>query len=205
MSSQSTTPGSTSLQDTGRIVGNRTGNDVDADLTRDEVFDILNNRRRRLTIEYLREQGSTTDLGNLCDYVASRENEIPPEQLGSDQRKRVYTALKQSHIPKMERADVVEFDDRDNDIRLTEQASELDVYLEVVPDDDIPWSRYYLGLGGIFAAVLGFRSMGIWPTGVIPDLALMALMVGILLASAIGHSWRTEGMKLGSETATTRE
>jgi hypothetical protein len=166
-------------------------------LTEDEAFDILNNERRRQALRYLREEESATDLGTLCEHVASRENEIPPEQVGSDQRKRVYTALKQSHLPKMDRAGVIEFDDRDKNIELTDRAAELDIYLEIVPENRISWSSYYLGLAGVFGLLLAPVGAGMYPFDLLPDAGWMGLMTTLLLCSAVVHWYQTREMRLG--------
>ncbi|MFB6371744.1 MAG: NAD(P)-dependent oxidoreductase, partial [Bradymonadaceae bacterium] len=40
-------------------------------------------------------------------------------------------------------------------VELTDRATELDVYLDVVPSGSIPWAEYYLGL-----SVIGLGNIG---------------------------------------------
>lgn len=74
------------------------------------MFDVLKNRRRRRVLEFLTEQGGHTTLGDVAEYIAAIENDKPRELLSSQERKRVYIGLYQCHLPRMDRAGVVEFD-----------------------------------------------------------------------------------------------
>lgn len=77
--------------------------EVDADLGIDTALDVLGNQRRRHVIDVLaqREQGTTH---GLRDALASIEYDDPSHQ----ERKRVYVALYQTHLPTMVDADVLE-------------------------------------------------------------------------------------------------
>ena len=79
------------------------------ELPLDVTFEILKNRRRRLVLDYLREADETVRIGELAEHIAAIENDIPVQQLNSQQRKRVYIGLYQCHLPKMDDAGVVDF------------------------------------------------------------------------------------------------
>lgn len=81
------------------------------------------------------EDGPVT-LGDLAEHVAAWELDKEVAELTSAERKRVYTSLQQTHLPTLERANMVEFNDRT--IELTDGAADLDVYLDIVPGDSIP-------------------------------------------------------------------
>ncbi len=104
-----------------------------------QIFDLLSNHRRRYAIHYCKREGEPVELGDLAEHVAAWELDKEVEELTSAERKRVYTSLQQTHLPTLAEAEMVEFDDRT--IELTEKANELDVYLDVVPGDSIPWGR----------------------------------------------------------------
>lgn len=95
---------------------------------RDEVFSVLSNRRRRLVLYCLHERGETT-LTELSRQVAAWENGIPTGAVTHTQRKRVYTALHQNHLPKLREAGVVTYSRARTDIRLAPGATAVTRHL----------------------------------------------------------------------------
>lgn len=126
-----------------------------ATLSRDEVYDILSNARRRFVIYFLRDRGEPVQLSELSDRVAAWENEVPIEDLTDQQVKRVYVSLYQTHIPKLEDTGIVEYDSDSGVVRLTSQVSALDEYLPAEEGREIPWRAIYLGLAVVGLAVYG--------------------------------------------------
>jgi hypothetical protein len=85
--------------------------DIAADeLSLSTTFELLKNRRRRETIAYLLEHDGTSTLSDLAEHIAALENGIEIVELSSDQRKRVYIGLYQCHLPKLDKAGVIDFD-----------------------------------------------------------------------------------------------
>lgn len=101
------------------------------DIPLDTIFDILRNQRRRLAIEYLRRKDTSTDLSELTEYIAAVENDKPVDDLTSSERKRVYVSLYQTHIPKMEDAGMLEFEQDRKGIDLLPLAKQLFPYLDI--------------------------------------------------------------------------
>lgn len=164
-------------------------------VARQQIFDLLSNRRRRYAIHYCKRVGGPVSLSDLAEHVAAWEHGKTVDELTSAERKKVYTALQQIHLPTLERANVVEFED--HTVELTAKADQLDVYLDIVPADSIPWGVYYLGL-----AVLGFTVLaGVWvdfvPTGTVPELGWAALVLGVIAASAVVHVVTSRRYRLG--------
>lgn len=122
--------------------------------SRDDIYKALSNRRRRFILHYLQNFESKASLGNTADHVAAWENEISIAEVESDDRKNVYTSLQQFHLPKMEDLGLVEFDERAGAIELSETGKQIDVYMEVVGENELPWSIYYLGLGGLGGSIV---------------------------------------------------
>jgi len=96
----------------------------------DLVFGILKNSRRREVLEYLRRREEPIDIGDLAEHIAAIENETTPKELTSKQRKRVYVALYQCHLPKMDDAEVVDFDNDRGTVELGDDAIEFEAYLK---------------------------------------------------------------------------
>ena len=164
----------------------------------DECFDLLSNHRRRYALHYLKYNGDSATLGELSDHVAAWENNVDVDDITYDERKRVYTSLQQVHLPRMDTAGVVEFDDREGVVELTPEAEELDVYLEVVRDRDVPWSVFYLALVAINAAFVGLAALGVPGFAGVPGLgwALFAVTTFAVAAGAHLYVTKTE-MHLG--------
>lgn len=154
--------------------------------TKSEIFDLVSSHRRRFAIHYCKEQNEPVELADLAEYVASRELEKPISELTSDERKRVYTSLQQTHLPRLERAGMIS-NDRGT-VELTDNISDLEIYLDIVPRHSVPWGVYYLGLSLISALVLLLVYGELLPTGTIPPLGWAAIIVGLFAISALIHT-----------------
>lgn len=100
----------------------------------DDIFSLLSVERRRQTLERLREAQNGTTLSALAEQIAADENDVRVELVTSDQRKRVYIALYQSHLPKLDDAGVVEFEENRGTVELGANAGELYPYLDLDPE-----------------------------------------------------------------------
>lgn len=89
----------------------------DATLSLDDVFDLLSNARRRHVVELLHEHGGAMTFRELTDTVAERETGAP---VSYDERKRVYVSLRQSHLPRLADAGVVEYERDRGTVEVTE-------------------------------------------------------------------------------------
>lgn len=175
------------------------GREREPELSEEEVFDVLSNQRRRFTYHYLKRTDSpVVDLREVVDHVAAWECEKEIRELTSAERNRVSTALHQFHLPKMDDCGFVEYDRQRGRVGLSEPATELEVYLDVVPGPDIPWSRYYAGLAGVNALVLLGVLVGATPFSLLEPSAWLVFVVASLVVSAGVHCYLTRGMRLGS-------
>ena len=173
-------------------------NDEAGELSQDDRFDLLSNHRRRYALHYIKHNGDRATLGELSDQIAAWENEIDLEEVGYDERKRVYTSLQQVHLPRMDEAGVVEFDDREGAVEIGPAAADLDVYLEIVEGQDVPWSGFYLGLSGLDLLVVAAYAVGVPVVSAVPGIGLAVFVVTTFLVASLAHLYvtRTE-MRLG--------
>jgi hypothetical protein len=162
----------------------------------DQVFDVLRNERRRRALRFLVENGGRAEMSELAEALASWETGKSVEELSASERKRVYVALYQCHLPRMDDVEVIEFNKPRGVIELGRNAAALNRYLEdarelrtVRPwrgeEDDTtdepastqPWPRYYAAVvlvgGVLFVASLGVGA-----------LATQVVLGGLLLAVA---------------------
>lgn len=144
----------------------------------DVIFEVLKNERRRLVLEHLRRAEGSVTIGDLAEHIAAYENDITRAELNAQQRKRVYIGLYQCHLPKMDDADAVAFNQDRGIVELGESAPTLFEYLD--SDSEVADGgrlRQYTvfsvcgGLAFLFAQVSG--------AAMLSDLVVLAVLVGV--------------------------
>lgn len=165
--------------------------------TEDELFDVLSNRRRRYTVHALKSDDARLDIGTLAERVAAWECNVAPDEVNNKQRKRAYTALLQSHLPKMEEAGVVEFDKGRGVVEADENLDDVELYLDVVHGAEIPWSQYYLLLSALAGVLLASQWTATAPFAALSSATLATLVTGAFLVSACVHWTRARRNRLG--------
>ena len=167
--SQSTTPAEDSRTE---------GEISDAD-----VFEILSNRRRRFALHAIKRREEPIELSELSEQIAAWEIGAEPDDIRYEDRRSVYVTLKNIHIPMMDERGVVEFEQQTKTVRSTDLLSKLDVYVEALRKDEIPWSSYYIGLAAICLSVV------IAVAADVPGAAALdPLDVGVITVVAFGVS-----------------
>ncbi|WP_267644167.1 DUF7344 domain-containing protein [Haloarchaeobius amylolyticus] len=166
--------------------------------SKEEVFEVLSNRRRRQTLHYLlQKDDETATKREVSRQLAAWENDEPIDMVSSSERKRVYIALHQTHLPKLADAGLVDYDASQGTITLTDACHDLDVYLDVVPENELSWSQFYLGLGGLCLALTALAGLGLVPFDGVPGLAWAGLFaVAVTVAGGV-HYLRDNQHQLG--------
>jgi hypothetical protein len=141
--------------------------DTDADWpSQDVVFDILSNRRRRYILSSLYQRDDPITLMDFANEIAAWENGVPPDEVTSDQQKRVYVSVYQTHVPKLQDAGVITYESDSGLIELTERAEDLVQYLPVERRDEPPWQLLYVGVTLVGLAVHLLGVFGVFPVAV---------------------------------------
>ncbi|WP_049912471.1 DUF7344 domain-containing protein [Natrialba hulunbeirensis] len=166
-------------------------------LTEDELFELLSNRRRRHILHTLITETEQVDIGTLSQEIAAEEDELAFDEVTSSDRKRVYTALQQSHLPKMDNAGVLEFNRDRGTVEATPALEDVEIYMDVVRGRELPWSDYYLGLTAVIAVVLGGATLGLPPFSFLTMTAWVAFVVVALGVSSISHRYYARKNRLG--------
>ena len=159
--------------------GSRNG----GELSEDEIFEVLSNRRRRYVIHALKRAEEPLDVSELSTHVTAWERGVDPADVQYEDRRNVYSTLQRTHLPKLEEKNVVTVHEEENLVEPTPELEELDIYVEVLRSKEIPWSLYYVGLAGLAASLL--LAVG---TGTPGFAGLEALDVGVFTATAFGIS-----------------
>ena len=155
-------------------------------LSQDLVFDILSSPRRRYVLYYLREAGEPVELTTLAEHVAAWENETTVEDLTEQERKRVYVSLYQTHIPKLDEANIVEYDQDTGEVALAAGASQVDDYLGQ-PSSQFPWQQFYLVLAAVATLLLGLTVFDVLWFSALSEGTVALVAIGVFVVSAAVH------------------
>ncbi|GAA0217904.1 DUF7344 domain-containing protein [Halobaculum roseum] len=159
----------------------------EGDLSRDEIFELISNPRRRHAIRYCKMQDGPVQLADLAEQVAAWEHDKEIADVTSSERKTVYTSLQQTHLPRLDRANVIDFEN--GTVELTDQIRQLNIYLDIVPEGSISWGVYYLGLSLLSIVVLAALWLDFLPTDPPSVLVYPTAVVVVFAVSAVYHTY----------------
>lgn len=165
----------------------------------DDLYELLSDRRRRYALHYLLQRDEPVAVGELAEQVAAWENDKPVAQLDSQERKRVYIALYQSHLSRLDDEGLVDYDEAAGTVTVTDSLADVDLYLEVVPSDSVPWSTYYAGLSLANGLVILLAFFEVAPFDQVPGLWWAAVVLVSFGVSAFVQLSRSGQAKLGDE------
>ena len=81
------------------------------------LFHLLGNRRRKYTVVYMdRVEEAPVEMGEAAEHVCALRKEKPLGSVTRRERKRAYSALRQTHLPKLDDHEIVEFSEVENTI-----------------------------------------------------------------------------------------
>jgi len=167
----------------------------------DELYEVFANRRRRYVLHYLQQVDRRTDLGEMTEQIAAWEHEKARQEITSNERKYVYSALQQRHLPKMHDIGLVEFDKRNGSVEPTAVLDEIDVYAEVVEKGNVPWGVYFPALAAVQSILLTFVGFDVVPLTASSDFEWALLFVASFVVSSLVFLYDTRRMKLGGSGA----
>mgnify|MGYP006273651751 CR=1 FL=1 len=149
----------------------------------DHVFDVLRNQRRRDVLRYLEASSDPIPIGELAEQLAAWENDKSVAELTSSERKRMYVGLYQSHLPKMDDLDVVDFDKPRGVVAPGTDIDAFAQYLER-PGSNGGWAiAQYAGLLSLLGAVLLGAALVLSTTTAFDGLRMVAGIVALLYLS----------------------
>lgn len=178
------------------------GSDLDLDTT----FHLLQTERRRLALRYLfeRERAGETvvEMRDVAEQVAAWEHDTTVEELESDQRQRVYVGLYQTHLPKLDQHDVIDYEQSRGWIELQPESRSLETYLERAPDGGPPnppdreTRSADVGTAAadeaatireshLLLAAIGLVPLAVLASGFGPDVVVSEALLGIALLTAV--------------------
>lgn len=160
----------------------------DNTLSKDEIFHVLQNDRRRRVLQYLVDTDGPVQMGDIAEQITAWEYGTNVEEITSEQRQRVYIALYQSHLPKLAEFGLVTYNQHQGIVEQTPHINQVTRYLD---QDETPsqsenttrkWTWYYAYLTGINILLISLT----WLDSGLISLLLngrLALIITLLYAS----------------------
>lgn len=171
----------------------------ESSLAREDIFHILSNERRQHILNYLKvHNDQPVKLRELVDHVTAEENNVEISEIDTGQRKAVYSALKQTHLPTLYKCGLIKYDSTCGIVELTDDAQTVQMYLEYVPENDLPWSYFYLGLTAVLSTMTILSWLNIYPFGLLSGMALATMIVLIFAVFTSVHTLQTKRNKVGT-------
>lgn len=153
------------------------------DLSKDELFRILSSARRRYIIYYLHRSGEEMDLKRLATLIAAKENGTSETEVTDEDRQRVYISLYQTHLPKLEEAGIINYDEDARLVTLTTEAKQNGFFWTT--DDSRMWLRYYAALAALGWVLVFGRALGVFPSGLVSWFLIAVILSFALLALVV--------------------
>jgi hypothetical protein len=169
----------------------------ESELSRNDIFDLLSNRRRRFVLHALKRMKEPVELAELSTYVAAWEMETEPEEIDREDRRSVYVTLRRTHLPKLDEKNVIQFDESENTVQSTELLDSIEVHIEVLHGNEISWSLYYLGLAGVCGSLLVAVITEAPIFGLFEPLHVGLFAAAIFFISAVAHRLVERHSRLG--------
>lgn len=141
----------------------------------DTTFGLLSNGRRRRLLEEV-NRAEQVGLREVARRIAASERDVPRSEVDDPACKSVYVSLYQTHVPRLEEHDVVEYDGGTRTVSLVRSPTTRRLLRVSGNGTPRPWGRYYAA-----AAVAG---------------AGLLLTVGAATGEP-GAAWRAVGTVVG--------
>ncbi|WP_089826916.1 DUF7344 domain-containing protein [Halogranum amylolyticum] len=172
-------------------------------LSRDDVFHLLQNARRRSVVRYLseRDDDSVCEMRDIAAQVAAWENDKPIAQLTSDERQRVYISLYQGHLPKLDEKGIIEYNQSRGWVESTPLLKQLETYVisetdeqqadseQATTESDSTSLKYYSGATAVSVVLFVATTLGLAPAVIAGSLA--TIITGLFGVTTLGVTSRT--------------
>lgn len=168
------------------------------ELANETIYHLLANHRRRFVIHALKREDGSVTFSELSACVAAWELGMDPNQVPKDKQRSVHTTLRRTHLPKLERNDIVNVDEERNVVEPTSNLDDIEVYLRIARGRRVPWSLYYIGVCVIaLAVVLAVRFDAPGFAG-LSYLQLAVLVTGAFVGVSLTHYLYSQKNRLGA-------
>jgi hypothetical protein len=162
-----------------------------------EIHDVLRNERRTRLLEHLHQECDTVTLRGLSEHIAVLETgETPPPRRV---RESVYNSCHQSHLPKLHRMGIVDYEPNRKLVRLGDTWTQVSPYMNPSTGSAMTWPVYNLLVGSVGMVVVTLSSLGVAFFATVPILGWVGLFLVVSIASALYQEYAPKwGDTIGS-------
>jgi len=154
--------------------------DTDSSIGPDEIFETVSNRRRRDVLRYLDDCDGEVRLGDLAEQIAAWENDKEVRLITSSERKRVYVALYQCHLPSMGAKGAIDYNKSRGLIEKGEHYEQFNKYVGLDGESESESAEYHLALS--IATLLGVAVSALINAAAVGLVAAVSALGFLLLA-----------------------
>jgi DNA-binding transcriptional ArsR family regulator len=182
-------------------------------IPKDELFHILQNERRRRVLQYVVNRDGPFEMRAIAEQVAAWEHDTTVRQLTSDERQRVYIALYQSHLSKLDDAGLIEYQQSRGIVEVTDRIDVVKPHIDGTDEAEaadepvgatgpVPFvsaeetasagTQYYAGAALLSLALTGAVWTNVLPSPLLGQVGLTLVVIGIFTATAAAHLWQRQ-------------
>lgn len=160
---------------------------LDEDLDDVDIHGVLSNERRRMTLEILGEDDGSISARELSERIAERETgqQPPPRNI----RQSAYVSLIQSHLPKLDELDIVEYESGSKTVTLSSSAEQVSTFMDSGSRSVL--DEHYLLVAAVGVVGLLASKAGLVDVGLAGDFAILVFLVvaGVAVVGARADEW----------------
>ncbi|MFB6361556.1 MAG: ArsR family transcriptional regulator [Halobacteriales archaeon] len=154
------------------------------DLEPVEIHEVLSNERRQLILEFLSEANGPLSARDLSEKIAEAEtDESPPP---TNIRQSAYVSLHQTHLPKLDELEIVDYDQSAKTVELNDRAHRINEYRASSSTSKRSWNELYLTLSVLGLLAVAGGEAGTPVLAAIGSLTLASAAI-VLIAAFAGY------------------
>ncbi|HKL29697.1 MAG TPA: hypothetical protein VJ898_10580 [Natrialbaceae archaeon] len=158
------------------------------------IHDVLRNDRRRSVIRALSTSVGTIELRTLASRIAEEETGASPPPKNA--RKSVYNSLHQTHLPKLDREGIIQYDRDRKVVSLREEAKDVRRYMEVTTPYGGSWATYYRTLATVSLFLVLLSLLDVPVLEALDPILLTSIGLGVVAVSTAYQLWRLRWLYL---------
>ena len=149
-----------------------------------EIHEVLSNERRQMVIKILQNSEKELTIRELSEQIAELETGENPAPRNI--RQSAYVSLIQTHLPKLEELDVIEYDDTSKTAQLSASAGQVSNFIEnddekfleaIIGSTSQPYLELIISLGGVLIILISWMDAKLIQGTHLLGLTLLLLLV----------------------------
>lgn len=169
-------------------------------LSAEEIHTVLSNSRRREVIKQLQTNGDGMAARELAERIAELESGESPAP--RNKRQSAYVALQQTHLPKLDKLGIIEYDSQSKHVRLRDSVAQVTEYMREASPHSASQPDLFLGIGVLGLLLVLGSDIGLPVLGAVPPqywayglLAVVITIAGLQSYQRRSVMGKSEGLR----------